>query len=100
MEMDDKSNRAGTLGHQSLISNYRMISLMSVAAKLFNRLLLDRIRPHIEPVLRNNQALGAVEARLIRSVSCEEIFEGAQDKQSTRCNFRRLQKTIRLVGQR
>jgi len=38
------------------MTNYRGISLMSIAAKVYNRILLDRIRPHVDPLLRNNQA--------------------------------------------
>ena len=43
-------------GDLSLMTNYRGISLMSIAAKVYNRILLDRIRPHVDPMLRNNQA--------------------------------------------
>ena len=28
---------------------------MAVGAKIYNRMLLDRLRPHIDPKLRNNQ---------------------------------------------
>jgi hypothetical protein len=35
--------------------NYRGISLSSVVAKTYNRLLLNRIRPFLDPVLRYNQ---------------------------------------------
>ena len=43
-------------GAKKLMTNYRGISLMSVAAKLYNRLLLHRLRPVIDPLLRDNQA--------------------------------------------
>lgn len=43
-------------GSKSLLSNYRGISLMSVGAKLFNRVLLNRIRPVVNPLLLDNQA--------------------------------------------
>ena len=43
-------------GDLSLMTNYRGISLISIAAKVYNRILLDRIRPHVDPMLRNNQA--------------------------------------------
>ena len=36
-------------------TNYRGISLTSVAAKVFNKLILNRIRPLIEDKLRINQ---------------------------------------------
>ena len=28
---------------------------MAVGAKIYNRILLDRLRPHIDPKLKNNQ---------------------------------------------
>ena len=37
------------------MTNYRGISLIPIAAKIFNKLLLNRIVPHIDPLLRNNQ---------------------------------------------
>ena len=42
-------------GDLSVCGNYRGIALMSLAAKLYNRILLNRIQPHIEPLLRPNQ---------------------------------------------
>ena len=36
--------------------NYRVITLMSIAAKVYNKVLLTRIRDHVDPLLRNNQA--------------------------------------------
>jgi hypothetical protein len=35
--------------------NYRGISLAPVAAKVFNKLLLNRICPYVDPILRHNQ---------------------------------------------
>ena len=43
-------------GDRSKMSNYRGISLMSISAKLYNRLLLNRIRKPLEEKLRANQA--------------------------------------------
>ena len=43
-------------GDPSLMSNYRGISLMSVAAKVYNRILLNRIRAPVEKILRKNQS--------------------------------------------
>ena len=43
-------------GDLSLMTNYRGISLMSIAAKVYNKILLNRIRPHLDPLLRKNQA--------------------------------------------
>ena len=37
------------------VSNYRDITLMAVGAKIYNTMLLDKLRPHIDAKLRNNQ---------------------------------------------
>ena len=42
-------------GDLRLGGNYRGISLSSIVAKMFNRLILNRIRPEIDEHLRNNQ---------------------------------------------
>ena len=42
-------------GDLSLVTNYRGISLMSIAAKLYNKMILNRIVPFVEPLLRKNQ---------------------------------------------
>jgi hypothetical protein len=42
-------------GDLRLGGNYRGISLSSIVAKTFNRLILNRIRPEIDEHLRNNQ---------------------------------------------
>lgn len=69
-------------GDISLMTNYRGISLMSTGAKIYNRLLLNRLRPIIDTVLRNNQA-GFRQGRSTVGQICalRRIFEGAQHKQ-------------------
>ena len=42
-------------GDLSLVTNYRGISLMSIAAKIYNKMILNRLVPHVEPLLRKNQ---------------------------------------------
>ena len=42
-------------GDLSLTTNYRGISLTAIAAKIFNLMLLNRIHPHVDPLLRKNQ---------------------------------------------
>ena len=42
-------------GDLSVTNNYRGISLTSLSAKLINRMILNRIRPIIDPLLRDNQ---------------------------------------------
>ena len=44
--------KKGDLGSAS---NYRGITLMAEGAKIYNRMLLDGLRPHIDPKLRNNR---------------------------------------------
>ena len=43
-------------GKLSLVTNYRGISLLSVTAKVYNKILLNGIRDHVDPILRSNQA--------------------------------------------
>ena len=38
------------------MTNYRGISLTAIGAKVYNRVLLNRIRPEMEKILRVNQA--------------------------------------------
>ena len=42
-------------GDLSTAKNYRGITLTPIAAKIYNLLLLNRIRPEIDPILRKNQ---------------------------------------------
>ena len=42
-------------GHLTVTDNYRGISLTCILAKMFNRMMLNRLRPAIDPLLRNNQ---------------------------------------------
>ena len=43
-------------GDLSLMTNYRGISLLSIAAKVYNKILFNRIRDHVDQILRKNQA--------------------------------------------
>lgn len=36
-------------------ANFRGISFTSLAAKTYNRILIDRVKPHVDPLLRKNQ---------------------------------------------
>ena len=42
-------------GNLSLPENYRGTSLTSVAAKIYNQMILSHIRPHIDPLLQTDQ---------------------------------------------
>ena len=43
-------------GDLRFTNNYRGISLTSLVSKLINRMILNRIRPYLDPLLRGNQA--------------------------------------------
>ena len=42
-------------GDLSLATNYRGTSLLPIAAKIYNKLILNRLLPFVDPLLRNNQ---------------------------------------------
>ena len=68
-------------GNLSSANNYRGISLTSIAAKIFNRLLLNRCRPHIEPLLRPNQNGFRVERSTTSHIlALRRLIEGIKDK--------------------
>ena len=69
-------------GDLSLMTNYRGISLLSIAAKVYNKILFNRIRDHVDPILRKNQAgfrPGRSCAQQIHIL--RRIIEGFQDYQ-------------------
>ena len=69
-------------GDLSLMTNYRGISLLSITAKVYNKILLNRIRDHVDPILRSNQAgfrSGRSCAQQIHIL--RRIMEGFQDYQ-------------------
>ena len=42
-------------GDLGVVNNYRGITLTAISAKIYNTLLLNRIQPALEPILRKNQ---------------------------------------------
>ena len=63
------------------MNNYRGISLMSIWAKLYNKVLLNRIRPVVDPILRNNQAGFRPGRSTTEQVNAlRRIIEGAKRK--------------------
>ena len=68
-------------GDLSLTANYRGISLKSIVAKTYNRVLLNRIRPHLDDILRPNQC-GFREKRSTTEqiLVLRRIIEGIEDK--------------------
>ena len=68
-------------GDLSRATNYRGISLTSIAAKIFNRLILNRCRPHIEPLLRPNQnGFRAERSTTSHILALRRLIEGINDK--------------------
>ncbi len=69
-------------GNLQLMTNYRGICLMSIAAKAYNRILLNRIRDPIDSVLRTNQAGFRVGRSCIQQINIlRRIMEEAERKQ-------------------
>ena len=68
-------------GDLSKPTNYRGISLTAIAAKIYNRMLLNRLRPHIDPLLRPNQN-GFREGRgtVSQILTIRRIIEGVKAK--------------------
>ena len=68
-------------GDLSNPANYRGISLTCVGAKIYNRMLLNRLRPHIDPILRWNQN-GFRENRstISQILALRRLLEGMKSK--------------------
>ena len=65
----------------SLPTNYRGISLNCVTAKVYNRMLLNRLRPYIEPILRNNQnGFRPGRSTLTQILALRRVIEGVKEK--------------------
>ena len=61
------------------MTNYRGISLMSIAAKVYNRVLFNRIRDPIDKILRKNQAGFRKGRSCIQKIHIlRRIIEGAE----------------------
>ena len=65
----------------AILSQHRGISLNVIAAKLYNKMLLNRIQPHIDPILSWTQA-GFRKSRstLSNILALRRIIEGLKDK--------------------
>ena len=69
-------------GDLSLVTNYRGISLLPIAAKMYNKLILNRLLPKVEPLLRNNQnGFRAGRSTLSQILAIRRIIE-----EITNCN--------------
>ena len=68
-------------GDLSLAKNYRGITLTAISAKIYNLLLLNRIRPEIDPILRKNQnAFRASRSTSGQILTIRHILEGTKAK--------------------
>ena len=69
-------------GDLGITANYRGISLIPIAAKIYNRLLLNRIQPEIEKVLRPNQnGFRKGRGTISQILTIRRIIEGVKAKQ-------------------
>ena len=68
-------------GDLSKPDNYRGISLISLVLKLYNRLLLMRLRPVIDPLLRINQnGFRQKRSTVGQILALRRLLEGVKDK--------------------
>ena len=71
----------GTAGYLGLAKNYRGITLKSIAAKIYNALLRNRIEPKIDNILRKNQNGFRRNRSTTSQISTiRRIFEGVRAK--------------------
>lgn len=69
-------------GDLSQTSNYRGITLTSIAAKVYNGLLLHRIQPEIEKILRRNQnGFRRSRSTVSQILTIRRIIEGVKARQ-------------------
>ena len=68
-------------GDLSKTDNYRGISLTCVIAKMYNRIIMNRIRNAIDPKLRNNQnGFRPKRTTVAQVVAVRRIIEGVKEK--------------------
>ncbi|XP_071480459.1 uncharacterized protein [Diadema antillarum] len=68
-------------GDLSQTDNYRGICLSSVVSKTYNRMILNRIRPYIDPLLRDSQNGFRQERSTVGQIlALRRILEGVRDR--------------------
>ena len=68
-------------GNLTKVDNYRGISLSSVVAKTYNRMILNRIRPFVDPLLRNSQNGFRQDRSTVGQVlALRRILEGVRER--------------------
>ena len=71
-------------GDLGIASNYRGITLTAIAAKIYNLLLLNRIQPEIEKILRPNQnGFRKNRSTVGQILTVRRIIEGISSKNLT-----------------
>ena len=82
-------------GNLGLAKNYRGITLTSIAAKIYNALLRNNIKPKIENILRKNQN-GFRKNRSTRSqiLTIRRILEGVRAKKPRGNNLSTLPRSL------
>ena len=69
-------------GDLGVTGNYRGISLTVIAAKIYNKILLNRIRKHLDPLLRINQnGFRAGRSTLAQILVLRRLIEEIREKQ-------------------
>ena len=69
-------------GDLGITGNYRGISLTVIAAKIYNKIILNRIRKHLDPLLRINQnGFRAGRSTLAQILALRRLIEGIREKQ-------------------
>ena len=69
-------------GNLSSTKNYRGITLTCISAKIYNLMLLNRIRPVLDPLLRKNQnGFRQNRSTTGQILTIRRIIEGAKSKQ-------------------
>ena len=68
-------------GYFSLSSNYRGISISSLVAKIYNRIIMNRIRLHLDGHLRKNQnGFRSGRTTISQILSFRRLIEDVNDK--------------------
>ena len=68
-------------GNLSIITNYIGITLTAISAKIYKLMLLNRIRPEIDPILRrNHNGFRKNRSMTGQILTIRRILEGLNDK--------------------
>ena len=67
-------------GDLSITTNYREITLTEIAANIYNLMLLNRIRPEIDPILRNQNGFQTNRSTTGQILSIRRILVGVKSK--------------------